>query len=34
LPEAVIEDTYDELVAIMSRELKNTLNDLLDYFQE
>jgi hypothetical protein len=34
LPEAVIEDTYDELVATMSKELKNTLNDLLDYFQE
>ncbi|CAF3315591.1 unnamed protein product [Rotaria socialis] len=33
LPEPIIEDTYDELLAAMSIEIKNKLNDLLQYFQ-
>ncbi|CAM4946602.1 unnamed protein product [Rotaria socialis] len=32
-PEPIIEDTYDELLAAMSIEIKNKLNDLLQYFQ-
>ena len=34
LPEPIIEDTYDELIAAMPQQLKNTLNDLLQYFQQ
>lgn len=34
LPEAVIEDTYDELILLMPKQLKGALNDLLEYFQE
>ncbi|CAF3739739.1 unnamed protein product [Rotaria socialis] len=34
LPEAIIEDTYDELLAVMSTQLKDTLHNLLEYFQE
>ncbi|CAF4369903.1 unnamed protein product [Rotaria sp. Silwood2] len=34
LPEAIIENTYDELIATMSINLKNVLNDLMEYFQE
>ena len=34
LREAIVEDTYDELIATMSANLKNLLNDLLEYFQE
>ncbi|CAF1004870.1 unnamed protein product [Rotaria sordida] len=34
LPEAIIEDTYDELIATMPKQLKDTLNDLLEYFQQ
>ncbi|CAM4832775.1 unnamed protein product [Rotaria magnacalcarata] len=33
LPEPIIEDTYDELLATMPIEIKHTLNDLLQYFQ-
>ncbi|CAF1237485.1 unnamed protein product [Rotaria sordida] len=33
LPEVIIEDTHDELVAPMSTKLKNTLDNLLEYFQ-
>ncbi|CAF1555068.1 unnamed protein product, partial [Adineta ricciae] len=31
LPEPIIEDTYDELLAAMSIEIKNKLNDLLQF---
>ena len=34
LPEAIIENTCDDLLAEMSTELKNKLSDLLEYFQE
>ncbi|CAF2042089.1 unnamed protein product [Rotaria magnacalcarata] len=34
IPEAIIEDTYDELIATMPSTLKETLKDLLQYFQE
>ncbi|CAF1054091.1 unnamed protein product [Rotaria sordida] len=34
LPEAIIEDTYDELIVTMPKQLKDTLNDLLEYFQQ
>jgi hypothetical protein len=34
LPEAIIENTYDELFASMSANLKNILADLLKYFQD
>jgi hypothetical protein len=34
LPEPVIEDTYDELVKNLSTEMKKTMCDLLEYFQE
>ncbi|CAF4208726.1 unnamed protein product, partial [Rotaria sordida] len=34
LPEAIIEDTYDDLIATMPKQLKDTLNDLLEYFQQ
>ncbi|CAF2972812.1 unnamed protein product [Rotaria sp. Silwood2] len=34
IPEALIEDTYDELIATMPSTLKDTLKDLLQYFQE
>ncbi|CAF4908992.1 unnamed protein product [Rotaria sp. Silwood1] len=33
-PEAIIENTYDELIATMSINLRNVLNDLMEYFQE
>ncbi|CAF3709276.1 unnamed protein product [Rotaria socialis] len=33
LPEPIIEDTFDELLAAMSIEIKNKPNDLLQYFQ-
>ncbi|CAF4175600.1 unnamed protein product, partial [Rotaria magnacalcarata] len=32
IPEAIIEDTYDELIATMPPTLKDTLKDLLQYF--
>ena len=34
LPEVITENTYDNLLAEMSTELKIKLNDLLEYFQE
>ncbi|CAF4173513.1 unnamed protein product, partial [Rotaria magnacalcarata] len=34
IPGAIIEDTYDELIATMPSTLKETLKDLLQYFQE
>ncbi|CAF2658677.1 unnamed protein product [Rotaria sp. Silwood2] len=34
IPEAIIEDTYDELIATMPSTLKGTLKDLLQYFQK
>ncbi|CAF1379461.1 unnamed protein product [Rotaria magnacalcarata] len=34
IPEAIIEDTYDELIATIPSTLKETLKDLLQYFQE
>ncbi|CAM4887935.1 unnamed protein product [Rotaria socialis] len=34
IPEAIIEDTYDELIATMPSTLKDSLKDLLQYFQE
>ena len=34
LPEPIIEDTYDELIAAMPQQLKNALKDLLEYFQQ
>lgn len=32
LPEAVIEDTYDEIVASMSTKMQKQLKGLLEYF--
>ena len=34
LPEPIIEDTYDGLIAAMPQQLKNSLKDLLEYFQQ
>ncbi len=34
LPEAIIEDTYDQFLSKMTTNMKNTLHDLLKYFQE
>ena len=34
LSQAIVENTYDDLLAEMSTELKNKLNNLLKYFQE
>ncbi|CAF3345271.1 unnamed protein product [Rotaria socialis] len=34
LSEAIIEDTYDELITTIPSTLKDTLKDLLQYFQE
>ena len=34
LPEPVIEDTYDELLNALSSTMKETLNNLLQFFQE
>ena len=34
LPEPIIEDTYDELIAAMPQQLKNAMKDLLEYFQQ
>ena len=34
LPEPIIEDTYDELIAAMLQRSKNALKDLLEYFQQ
>ncbi|CAF4486644.1 unnamed protein product, partial [Rotaria magnacalcarata] len=33
IPEAIIEDTYDKLIATIPSTLKETLKDLLQYFQ-
>ena len=33
LPEVIVENTYDDLLAEMLTELRNKLNDLLEYFQ-
>ena len=34
LPEPIIEDTYDELIAAMPQQLKDALKNLLKYFQQ
>ena len=34
LPEPIIGDSYDELIAAMPQQLKDALKDLLEYFQQ
>ena len=34
LPATIIENTYDQLLLTMATNLKNSLSDLLKYFQE
>ncbi|CAF4861709.1 unnamed protein product, partial [Rotaria socialis] len=34
IPEAIIEDTYDELIATITSTLKDSLKDLSQYFRE
>jgi hypothetical protein len=34
LPQTIIENTYDQLLITMGKDLKNSLSDLLKYFQE